>query len=107
QTYGRGIRASALALAGRKEDLECLRDDVKYLIGSNWQGAYSYDRSSGSWDNSNAQYGLLGVWAGAEGGVEVPQNYWQKVEKHWNECQMEDGQWGYTNFQDTPRLSMT
>lgn len=107
QTYGRGIRASALSQLGRKEDFAALKDDVQYLIGSNWQGAYSYDRSSGSWDNSNAQYGLLGVWAGAEGGVEVPQGYWQKVEKHWVGCQQEDGEWGYTTSQDSPRLSMT
>ena len=40
------------------------------------------------WDNSNSQYGLLGVWAGAEVGIEVPDEYWLDVEKHWLACQL-------------------
>ena len=47
------------------------------------------------WDNSNSQYGLLGVWAGAEVGVEVPVRYWRDVEKHWTQTQLSGGEWGY------------
>ena len=47
------------------------------------------------WDNSNSQYGLLGVWAGAETGMEVPDQYWRDVEHHWIKCQLGSGQWAY------------
>ena len=43
------------------------------------------------WDNSNSQYGLLGVWAGAEVGMEVPDEYWQSVEQHWVSTQFKTG----------------
>src|SRR5439155_5900931 len=52
-------------------------------------------KSNFPWDNSNSQYGLLGVWAGAEVGVEVPQKYWKDVRQHWTECQLPSGQWSY------------
>ena len=51
------------------------------------------------WDNSNSQYGLLGVWAGAEVGAEVPDAYWGLVDRHWKACQLPGGQWAY-NAQD-------
>jgi hypothetical protein len=47
------------------------------------------------WDNSNSQYGLLGVWSGAEVGVEVPVRYWKDVERHWTGSQLQSGEWGY------------
>jgi hypothetical protein len=47
------------------------------------------------WDNSNSQYGLLGVWAGAEVGMEVPDAYWRDVEHHWIACQLGTGEWAY------------
>ncbi|MDB5303883.1 MAG: A-macroglobulin complement component, partial [Phycisphaerales bacterium] len=60
-------------------------------------GAYTYNKaqSGGGWDNSNSQYGLLGVWSGAEAEVEIPNNYWLDVEKHWQGCENTDGSWGY------------
>ena len=60
---------------------------------------------SGSWDNSNTQYGLLGVWSGAEVGIEVPGAYWAASQKHWATCQLPNGMWGYTNGNGT--VSMT
>ena len=58
------------------------------------------------WDNSNSQYGVLGVWAGAEVGVEVPDSYWKSVREHWIRCQLPSGQWSYTPRHDAS-YSMT
>jgi hypothetical protein len=108
-TYIRGIRASALSLYNRKEDKPTLSNDVSFLLKAHRGGAYTYGmpwdngrRRTGSggdgwdvWDNSNCQYGLLGVWAGAEAGIEIQKGYWQAVADHWRKCQLENGQWDY------------
>lgn len=59
------------------------------------------------WDNSNSQYGLLGVWAGAEVGVEVPVRYWKEVEKHWTQTQLSGGEWGYIARDRAGSFAMT
>jgi hypothetical protein len=59
------------------------------------------------WDNSNSQYGLLGVWAGAEVGVEVPDKYWQAVEKHWESSELANGQWTYHKGDPIGTYAMT
>ena len=93
-TYARGIRATALALYNRKEDRSALAADVLYLRETHNDGAYTYagSRDSGSRQAAaghaagttpTAQYGLLGVWSGAEVGIEVPGDYWAAVHKHW------------------------
>ncbi|MFP4052254.1 MAG: DUF4159 domain-containing protein [Phycisphaerae bacterium] len=59
-------------------------------------------------DNSNAQYGVLGVWAGVRGNVEVPSKYWKAVEEHWSDCQSKDGGWGYSSYgRQKPYPAMT
>ena len=97
ETYARALRATALAVHNRPEDRTTLKDDVQWLLRAGRTGGYSYGLASGErdFDNSNSQYGLLGVWAGAEAGAEVPDSYWRAVEKHWTQCQSTTGQWGY------------
>jgi hypothetical protein len=59
------------------------------------------------WDNSNSQYGLLGVWSGAEVGIEVPDAYWAAVQKHWLSCQLASGEWPYRKDLPAGRVAMT
>ena len=107
QTYGHGIRATALALYNRREDRAALMDDVSYLLRAHKAGAYTYNEMSSvdNWDNSNSQYGLLGLWAAAEANVEISSNYWTAVQKHWIDCQNSNGAFGYHRNGET--LSMT
>lgn len=64
-------------------------------------------RSAFPWDNSNSQYGLLGVWAGAELAIEVPDRYWRQVDTHWKSHQVPSGEWYYSDFDRDPRFTMT
>jgi len=110
-TYSHGLRATELALNDRKEDDKALRADVTALVKAQRNGAYTYYNETKDQDalpdNSNSQYGLLGVWSGAEAGVEVPMSYWAAVEKHWTKCQLPTGQWSYREGASDGRLTMT
>jgi len=59
------------------------------------------------WDNSNSQYGLMGVWAGAEAGIEVPGNYWAIVDQHWKRWQLQTGEWEYDGTEKRGYYAMT
>jgi hypothetical protein len=120
QTYARGLRATALSVFNRKEDQQKLAEDVACLIAGQYDGAYGYLSATpysvapfgqlppvdfkgpgtagrgGPWlDNSNSQYGLLGVWSAAETGLKIPPEYWKLVEAHWRTTQLTDGSWSY------------
>lgn len=112
-TYQRSVRATLLAMLNRPQDRDVLQDDVKRLVAGHVKGGYTYalateqrsQRGQGggiggsgfySTDNSNSQYGLLGVWSGAEAAVEVPSHYWEAVNRYWVDAQLGDGAWSYT-----------
>ncbi len=112
ETYARSLRLAALALHSRKEDMPTLRADLAWLVRAHRRGAYGYQSPDPTaelahWDNSNSQYGLLGVWAAAEAGLDVPASYWTSVQNHWFECRLPDGLWGYMPGDGSPRISMT
>jgi hypothetical protein len=59
-------------------------------------------------DYSASQYGILGAWAYAQEGMEVPTNYWQTVDQGWRSAQKTDGSWNYGKATDLPAtLPMT
>jgi hypothetical protein len=119
--YARSLRSAALSVYHRSQDKLALRVDANWLMHADLMGAYTYEaiQPSGSpmslrerilgttWDNSNSQYGALGVWAAAEAGVEVPASFWNRVRKHWLQCQLRDGEWSYAGYADSGRHSMT
>ncbi len=122
QTYARAIRATALASLNRPQDQGAARRRGLPARRAHRRGAYTYNTigrsppgaddnadgvpDRGPWDNSNSQYGLLGVWAGAEAGLEVPRPYWQAVRQHWVATQKPDGTCPY-NASGDGELSMT
>ncbi len=53
------------------------------------------DGVSPSGDNSNAQFGVLGLWAAMVAGVKVPESSFKLAERWWKGQQGTDGGWGY------------
>ena len=99
-TYAVALRACALAAYRDRTVQPLLEKDVAWLIrAANSDGGYTYiscgNKPSAEYDNSNSQMAVMGVWAGAQRGVEVPAGYWQSVQKHWLAQQQTDGGWGY------------
>lgn len=99
-TYAVALRACALAAYRDRTVQPLLEKDVTWLIrAANSDGGYTYtscgNKPSAEYDNSNSQMAVMGVWAGAQRGVEVPAGYWQSVQKHWLAQQQTDGGWGY------------
>jgi hypothetical protein len=113
-TYSRSLRIAALAVYDRPEDRATLTKDAEWLLGTTMRGAYTYGkppesttRGSNNWDNSNSQYGALGIWAATEAGFRAPNNFWMEVESHWIDAQTHSGGWGYSPGAQGATLSMT
>jgi hypothetical protein len=101
-TYNHALRASALAMYDRPADRGTLRNDLDWLVASAREGRYDYRMPAKdakaeqvNWDNSNSQYGMLGVWAAAQAGMFTTSDYWNSVAQHWLSVQHDDGGWGY------------
>jgi len=97
-TYSRSLRISALAVYNRPEDRAGIAADANWLMKSSIKGGYTYSMPTAGmtgFDNSNSQYGALGMWAAADSGFPVPGNYWADVEQHWIGCQAPNGGWDY------------
>lgn len=115
-TYSRSLKAQALAVYARPEDRAALLAETQWLLSNAVKGSYSYREPpegatqphQAGWDNSNTQYGVLGVWAAAEAGIPVPITYWLDVQKHWEDAQASNGGWDYgMGPGGTGTLSMT
>ncbi|HDZ44275.1 MAG TPA: hypothetical protein ENH80_10080, partial [Phycisphaerae bacterium] len=67
KTYAVGLRANVWYSANRKTNdryLRALKHDAGLLSKGLINGTFGYDPGAGNdWDHSNAQYGVLGMWA--------------------------------------------
>ncbi len=107
-TYVASFQANAMALLPAKPQyLRVLKMDARYLRQAmNHDGAYTYwiiphypgfRRPRNLWDNSNSQYGVLGLWACAHQGIIIPHSYWLRAARHWRSAQSFSGAWGYSS----------
>jgi len=107
-TYSLGLRCQAYLSAekhGAKGHRFYLKKDADVLVrtGLANHGRYGYESPGEGKDNSNSQYGLLGVWAAADlGTIEIRETYWTEVMKHWQGCQGPDGGWIYQFSKPAP-----
>ena len=85
-----------------------LRQDCGLLIRTAPMGFYSYKCDLDQpfkhhFDQSNSQYGLLGVWAATNNKrYEISSRYWKVVLNHWVKTQCSDGGWSYYDPKKKP-----
>lgn len=109
-TYAASFQAQALTLlpnVQRKKYMTALNRDRRYLFRAMIPGgdfSYTWRGQNGFlWDNSNTQYGVLGLWACAHAGLKVLTTQWRLLALHWRNTQHMDGSWGYTNDHTHPQ----
>lgn len=117
--YALGLRCQLwLALPKTRETEAAMRNDARILATSfkkdgNGRGMYDYNptgRGFTPYSHSRAQYAVLGMWAAAQMGLEVPDAYWKLTEDAWKRNQAKDGGWTYmhpneTNHPTTPGMT--
>ncbi|MCD6304064.1 MAG: DUF4159 domain-containing protein [Planctomycetes bacterium] len=121
-TYAVSLRCEAWFAAAKREPQRSiwrrnLAKDARMLIlaavsGNKPKGSYGYrcdPRTArlNDYDNSNGQYGVLGVWAARQLNMEVPRQYWLAVMNYWQRCQKPDGGWSYKPSEKKTTGSMT
>ncbi|MCD4823189.1 MAG: DUF4159 domain-containing protein, partial [Phycisphaerae bacterium] len=100
-TYSMGFRLNVWKIANQKTKgkySKYLKEDAILLLKTCNKGHYSYHckgTKTGGYDNSCSQYGLLGIWAAKQAGLEIPKKYWEEVLRHWIKQQGKDGGWAY------------
>lgn len=102
-TYAIGIRCLVWARLPQspevktllKQDAAALRAMMKTQGVA--RGFYDYDArgSATAYSLSRSQYAVLGMWAAAQSGVEVPTDYWRTVAASWTAHQDATGGWNY------------
>jgi hypothetical protein len=116
--YALGLRCQIwLMLPPTQEVKAAMNRDANILVRGLKRGAGQasgfYDYNAGgsgtAYSHSRAQYGVLGVWAAEQMGLQVPREYWFVVEKAWLEHQDPSGGWNYIwrrdDFPVTPGMT--
>ena len=68
------------------------------------RGFYDYAATGDknpSYSHSRSQYAVLGLWAAAQVGADIPENYWKMVEEGWISHQDASGGWTYKAVKET------
>lgn len=97
-TYSVALQTMVLCRATPVQDALLIQRNVRWLEKTQIQdgsrkGSWSYPGSAG--DNSNAQFALLALHDAERAGVTVRPETWRLAKAYWEDCQNEDGSWGY------------
>jgi hypothetical protein len=100
KTYVVGLQTMVYALAGQPEDHERIQNNADWLlkervyVNGQFRG-WTYGAASGSADNSNTQYALLGLHEAHLAHANIADTVWQEVRDFYTRTQHGDGGWGY------------
>jgi hypothetical protein len=101
--YALGVRCQVWLLLPQSPQVKrAMNKDARILQSSvitqgEGRGFYAYNPGGKTWSHSRGQYAVLGLWAASQAGVEVPDSYWQMIEKAWIKTQDASGGWSYRN----------
>jgi Domain of unknown function (DUF4159) len=104
--YAVGLRCQVWLLLGDDKSIKpYLRRDADTLLGTLYKkgthtGFFSYFYDKGPQpseysDHSVSQYGVLGLWALEQGGIDIPDGTWRMMDLAWRKQQNADGGWAY------------
>lgn len=106
-TYSTALKIQALAAADPKKYAKPIAEAADALMrGQSKVGCWSYNcgtPAAGRGDNSNTQFGLLGLHEAAKAGVPIPEEVWKRSQTHFTNTQSEDGGWTYVYTGGGPR----
>ena len=95
KTYVVSLKAQAFAAADPETYARDLQDAANWLcLAQQRNGMWSYT-TSGTPDNSNTQFALLGLHEAAKAGAKVPEQIWERSKLHFENTQGRNGGWGY------------
>jgi hypothetical protein len=93
--YTTGMRCQVFRMLPPDDDVKAaLRRDGEMLVKSISPDTGLYGEQN-SFTRPASQYGVQGVWACAQQGMEIPTSYWRIVDAGWRKIQREDGSWYY------------
>ncbi|MBL7132527.1 MAG: DUF4159 domain-containing protein [Phycisphaerae bacterium] len=94
KTYVVSLKAQAFAADPEKYARELQAAANWLCLAQQRNGMWSYT-TSGTPDNSNTQFALLGLHEAAKAGANVPKQVWERAKSHFENTQSGDGGWGY------------
>jgi hypothetical protein len=93
--------------AGIRKDGDSLLASLKSSGEARGMFNYPVRDKAARYDHSVSQYGVLGMWAVAQLGYEVPTSSWKLIDTAWRAHQDSSGAWEYIYGKKEARASMT
>jgi hypothetical protein len=104
---------SKQAEPGKKDptEVKALLDQIKMAVtelGKEREASQKQKANLKNWnpDGSNTQYGVLGAWALADYGIEIPPHYWAAQDRYWRLEETPEGAFPYNKDYKTIRDTM-
>jgi hypothetical protein len=110
RTYVVGLQTMVFCLARQPRDKEAIQRNVKWLLEARMPDGWSYTKlgsGSGTADNSNTQYALLGLHEAIQYGVKVDARTLQAIQALYIRSQARTGGWGYRPTSPPTATTMT